>query len=558
MAVGAGDPGRDPAAVDRLHGPARQLLALPAARHRLALDGRPRRCAARGAGVRRGRPVRRARDAGPQRRPARPRRARPRLRLGPLAGLAVGAARRPPGDPVRGGRRRASRSSPSSWRRGGRASWRSSGRSRRRPRRARSCSSATSGSGTASRRRPRSSTCSGWASARCIATRIGGPIAAVMIYVTLVARVRPRARSWSSAAGRAAARRDFGPFFVYAGAPVRVLGARLGGPRPGRDVHPLGGRARAVQLHPGPRGDRRRRRLGRRAPAGVGRGHGDAASSAARRSAFAVVVRGRRARSSSTRSGRPRRDDVRRGRGGARRGRRADDATGSCRSTPPATKYWTGHGGVVLVNDPLDTIHEVARAYDIRWLVLDRGDVGRRRRADPRRRPARPGSAPPILSTTGSPTRSAVYPVLDARLVTRARSGPDRGSRIFVVALVVRVVVRRRRSSSRSPRTRPTTSASRATCSRAAGSSPTRCGATQTPPLVVPAPGVRGLAAAADLPRGDPDGDPRHDVRRPPRSRRSLIGALVPVLAWRLAADVAAERGLPRRPRPDARRSGRA
>jgi hypothetical protein len=36
-----------------------------------------------------------------------------------------------------------------------------------------------------------------------------------------------------------------------------------------------------------------------------------------------------------------------------------------------STKYWTGHGGVVLVNDPLDTIRDVARAYDIRWLVLD-------------------------------------------------------------------------------------------------------------------------------------------------------------------------------------------
>jgi hypothetical protein len=37
-----------------------------------------------------------------------------------------------------------------------------------------------------------------------------------------------------------------------------------------------------------------------------------------------------------------------------------------------STKYWSGHGGVVLVNDPMDTIHDVARAYDIRWLVLDR------------------------------------------------------------------------------------------------------------------------------------------------------------------------------------------
>ena len=35
------------------------------------------------------------------------------------------------------------------------------------------------------------------------------------------------------------------------------------------------------------------------------------------------------------------------------------------------TKYWTGHGGVVLVNDPIETVEAVARAYDIRWLVLE-------------------------------------------------------------------------------------------------------------------------------------------------------------------------------------------
>ena len=38
------------------------------------------------------------------------------------------------------------------------------------------------------------------------------------------------------------------------------------------------------------------------------------------------------------------------------------------------TKFWSGHGGVVLVNDPLATIEQVIRAYDIRWLVLDRDD----------------------------------------------------------------------------------------------------------------------------------------------------------------------------------------
>ena len=38
------------------------------------------------------------------------------------------------------------------------------------------------------------------------------------------------------------------------------------------------------------------------------------------------------------------------------------------------TRYWTGHPGVVLVNDPLETVGEVARAYGIRWLVLQRDD----------------------------------------------------------------------------------------------------------------------------------------------------------------------------------------
>jgi hypothetical protein len=37
-----------------------------------------------------------------------------------------------------------------------------------------------------------------------------------------------------------------------------------------------------------------------------------------------------------------------------------------------STKYWSDHGGVVLINDPLTTVRDVAEAYDIRWLVLDK------------------------------------------------------------------------------------------------------------------------------------------------------------------------------------------
>ena len=37
-------------------------------------------------------------------------------------------------------------------------------------------------------------------------------------------------------------------------------------------------------------------------------------------------------------------------------------------------KYWTGHPGVVLVNDPLPTVLDVAKAYNTRWLILERDD----------------------------------------------------------------------------------------------------------------------------------------------------------------------------------------
>jgi hypothetical protein len=93
------------------------------------------------------------------------------------------------------------------------------------------------------------------------------------------------------------------------------------------------------------------------------------------------------------------------------------------------TRYWTGRGGVVLVNDPLETIREVATAYDIRWLVVERDD------AVEAVSPIIDGTdssgwvGPPILER-GEPTELAVYPVCttpeDGRCADAATSsGPD-------------------------------------------------------------------------------------------------------------------------------------
>ena len=74
------------------------------------------------------------------------------------------------------------------------------------------------------------------------------------------------------------------------------------------------------------------------------------------------------------------------------------------------TKYWTGHGGVVLVNDPPETIRDVIDAYDIRWLVLDREDSVKPMAPvlDGLPRPTWLGD--PILSI-GRPPGLAVFPV---------------------------------------------------------------------------------------------------------------------------------------------------
>ncbi len=101
-----------------------------------------------------------------------------------------------------------------------------------------------------------------------IATRIGGLLAAINIYVILVCGV---VLAPAVVVGRLGASPLPGlrAGLRLRGAPLRVLRPRLRGPRARRDVHPLGGGARATQLHPRPGGDRRRRGLDRHPPSRV-------------------------------------------------------------------------------------------------------------------------------------------------------------------------------------------------------------------------------------------------------------------------------------------------
>jgi hypothetical protein len=77
-----------------------------------------------------------------------------------------------------------------------------------------------------------------------------------------------------------------------------------------------------------------------------------------------------------------------------------------------ALKYWTGHPGVVAPNDPITTIESVARAYDVRWLYVERSDAvpALGPILDGTGRPAWVG--PPVWTVTSPGTVDAgLYPV---------------------------------------------------------------------------------------------------------------------------------------------------
>lgn len=79
-------------------------------------------------------------------------------------------------------------------------------------------------------------------------------------------------------------------------------------------------------------------------------------------------------------------------------------------------KYWTGHPGVVTPDDPIEVIESVARAYDMRWLVVERGDAARALG------PVLAGVRPPwigapvfeVPSADGGLPRLALFPVCTA------------------------------------------------------------------------------------------------------------------------------------------------
>ena len=99
--------------------------------------------------------------------------------------------------------------------------------------------------------------------------------------------------------------------------------------------------------------------------------------------------------------------------------------------------YWTGHPGVVTPNDPIGTVEAVARAYGMRWLVLERGSVAESLA------PVLEGAVRPawigapvftIPAAEGGAPRLALYPVCTAPGDDRcgagaAGGGPAAGSR---------------------------------------------------------------------------------------------------------------------------------
>ncbi|HSL76192.1 MAG TPA: glycosyltransferase family 39 protein [Candidatus Limnocylindrales bacterium] len=247
----------------------------------------------------------------------------------------------------------------------------------------------------------------GMGAAQLAMTRLGGLVAAVMIYVTLVAGFI-LAPFMVVGAWRRRRSVDFGPFFVYAGllfafsalvSAIHVPGGTFIHSAialaPHSYVLALEGIAAAVAWIAA------RRRAWDATAATRVFVSGAVAFSVVAAAAGALFVHAEWAGSRMKFQ---------------RVGEALDDAgaplTARVMSIDAAgTKYWTGRGGVVLVNDPVATVESVARAYDIDWLVLDRADSVRSMAPvlDGGPRPDWLGA--PVLAE-GQPTQLALLPVV--------------------------------------------------------------------------------------------------------------------------------------------------
>jgi hypothetical protein len=90
-------------------------------------------------------------------------------------------------------------------------------------------------------------------------------------------------------------------------------------------------------------------------------------------------------------------------------------------------KYFTGRPGIVTPDDPIETIQEVARAYDARWLVLERDDIVRA--LAPILQGEQPPSwiGPPVFivpASDGGTPKLAMFPVCTSGSDDRCATGP--------------------------------------------------------------------------------------------------------------------------------------
>ena len=89
-------------------------------------------------------------------------------------------------------------------------------------------------------------------------------------------------------------------------------------------------------------------------------------------------------------------------------------------------KYFTGRGGVVTPDDPLETIEAVARAYEPRWLIIERDDAARALAPILLGESRPPWIGAPVFavpSTDGGAPRLALYPVCTSEVDPRCEGG---------------------------------------------------------------------------------------------------------------------------------------